>query len=87
MSWIVKSRCWPTSERRGSLPGSLQVFGGVHPKLRDLAREILKNLPVREAAVGDEMIDADQFAMLANQEIQYYRDQSPTLLGSGDDPR
>jgi uncharacterized protein (TIGR02421 family) len=60
-------------------PGSLQMFGGVHPKLRELARDILKKLPVREAALGDEMIDADQFAMLANQEIQYYRDQSPSF--------
>lgn len=59
------------------LPGSLQVFEGVPPKLTDLARTILADLPNRESNDGAEMINANQFARLATKEIQYYRDQSP----------
>jgi uncharacterized protein (TIGR02421 family) len=59
------------------LAGSLQVFEGVPPKLRQLADKILRTLPEREPDAGTEWIDAGQFARLARREIGYYRDQSP----------
>ncbi|TWU31366.1 flavohemoglobin expression-modulating QEGLA motif protein [Novipirellula artificiosorum] len=64
------------------LPGSLQVFDRVAPKLRDLARDILSNLADLEPVGEVEMMDANQFAEFADKEIQYYRDQSPLFAAN-----
>lgn len=62
------------------LPGSLQVFGDVKPKLRNLARKILRTLATRETTPNNStMLNATAFAKLANAEIKYYQDQSSTF--------
>ncbi|MCS7470926.1 flavohemoglobin expression-modulating QEGLA motif protein [Stieleria sp. ICT_E10.1] len=63
------------------LPGSLQVFEGVKPELRDLSLGILQTLSNRDSASRElATLDATAFARLANAEIQYYRSQSPAFL-------
>jgi uncharacterized protein (TIGR02421 family) len=62
------------------LPGSLQVFDDVNPKLRELAHGILRTLDDRDNAPNDSpMVDAAGFAKLARAEIKYYRNQSPAF--------
>ncbi len=62
------------------LPGSLQVYGAVKPKLRDLAGDVLRALTEREQPPEDaNMLNASKFARLARAEIKYYRDQSPSF--------
>jgi hypothetical protein len=56
------------------LPGSLQVFGGVEPKLFGLAKEILQ-LPYDPDDGGGEQLSSAEFADLANREILDYRSQ------------
>jgi uncharacterized protein (TIGR02421 family) len=62
------------------LPGSLQVFEHVKPELRKLADKILKSLSDREQPnASSRMLSANSFARLAQAEIKYYRDQSPSF--------
>ena len=64
------------------LPGSLQVFGRVDKSLLELARDILTRLPRRDDEPMDEpgMLDAQEFARLATDEIKHYQQQSATFL-------
>lgn len=62
------------------LPGSLQLYGGVEPELRELALEILGDANEAEALQSEEgpaVIDAQAFARLAASEIEHYRGQHP----------
>ena len=62
------------------LPGSLQVFGGVDPKLRQLADELLLRLTSADKEADESVpLDAKAFARLAEQEIEYYRQQWPAF--------
>lgn len=61
------------------LPGSLQVFDGVDSKLEKLARNILETTRKLERDSEAEMVDAAQFAQLAQEEIRHYQTQSPSF--------
>ena len=62
------------------LLGSRQLFGDVSPRLLQLARDILERLPPsREGEPDGEVFDAEQFAVRAREEVDYYREQDPTL--------
>ncbi|HSM18119.1 MAG TPA: tyrosine/phenylalanine carboxypeptidase domain-containing protein [Gemmatimonadales bacterium] len=65
------------------LYGSLQVFGGVDPSLLNAAFEILSRVPSRtrdESTRG--AVNASDFATRAEQELEYYRRQSPGMNSS-----
>ncbi|QEF98624.1 hypothetical protein Mal15_26790 [Stieleria maiorica] len=65
---------------RRFLPGSLQVFQGVKPKLRELAFAVLQALPDRNgASQAPSMLDAPAFAERAKAEIESYRALSPAF--------
>ncbi|UCF37661.1 MAG: flavohemoglobin expression-modulating QEGLA motif protein [Acidobacteriota bacterium] len=72
-------------EDRGTprfLYGSLQLFGGVGPALLSLAREILEKVPARSReSRRDEYMGAQQFAQLAEAEIEHYCSVYPGLTG------
>lgn len=62
------------------LYGSLQVFGGVNPSLLNAAFEILSRVPSRtrdESTRG--AVNAGDFAIRAEQELEYYRRQCPGM--------
>jgi uncharacterized protein (TIGR02421 family) len=60
------------------LPGSLQVFGGVEPDLKQLANEILSRTPVRLREKGNSSIlNAAQVAAAAKKEISQYQKIEP----------
>ncbi len=62
------------------LPGNLQVFAAVKPKLRDLALVILQKLAERDPrSTKSNQLGAGKFAKLAEKEIQYYRDRWPAF--------
>lgn len=67
---------------RNFLPGSLQVFGRVDPKLLSLAKRMLRRWPAATVKRSPaEEVGAKEFARRANREIEYYREQSPTFTG------
>ena len=62
------------------LLGSRQLFGDVSPRLLELARDILERLPpTRHVERDREVFDAEQFAVRAREEVDFYREQDPTL--------
>lgn len=65
---------------RQCLYGSLQVFGGVGDELYNTAENLLKKLPARtREGFSKGTVNASEFAAIANQEIQRYRDIYPDL--------
>ena len=63
--------------------GSLQVFGGVDDKLLALARKLLDRLPARSRDGSREgALSAQEFAVRAEQEINYYRSQLPSFTAT-----
>lgn len=65
------------------LPGSLQVYENVSPKLRELARKILGTLQDRDVA-GERSgtLDARSFARRATKEIKYYQGQTSAFVAT-----
>ncbi|CAN5782324.1 flavohemoglobin expression-modulating QEGLA motif protein [soil metagenome] len=62
------------------LYGSLQVYGGVDDSLHRLATEVLERLdPLDEEEDGALFLGAEEFAALAERELEYYRGIEPTL--------
>lgn len=60
------------------LLGSLQVYGRVPEHLLTLARELLATVPTRSRGNGKAgELDANAFALRANEEIEFYRAQHP----------
>jgi uncharacterized protein (TIGR02421 family) len=62
------------------LYGSLQVYGGVDDSLHQLATELLERLdPIDERSDGDSFLDAAEFAVQAERELEFYRSMDSTL--------
>jgi uncharacterized protein (TIGR02421 family) len=59
--------------------GSLQVFGDVDPDLGLLAQEIARHTETELSAPSEPMLNANEFADLARDEIAHYRAQWPKL--------
>jgi uncharacterized protein (TIGR02421 family) len=62
------------------LLGSRQLFGDVTPELLQLARSILQHIP--PGTIGNstaETLNAEQFAVQARRELDYYKQQDPNL--------
>ena len=65
------------------LYGSLQVYGGVPDDLLSVAQEILDRVPPRSRDESmRSTIDATEFAIRAQAEIDYYRSQSSDVLST-----
>lgn len=56
---------------------SLQLFGGVHDKLLQLAKELLDQLPEKGRREKGPNIDAKTFARRAEEEFEFYRQTFP----------
>jgi uncharacterized protein (TIGR02421 family) len=62
------------------LLGSRQLFGDVSPALLELALKVLDQAAPDTVDIADkEMLNAEQFALRARQELEYYRDQDQTF--------
>lgn len=65
------------------LHGSMQIFGTVDDDLLALARDILQHTPPHpEDNPSHEMLDAAAFAVLAQSEIDHYKDHSPVFTAT-----
>jgi uncharacterized protein (TIGR02421 family) len=65
------------------LLGSRQLFGDVVPQLLELARDILDQPVTDTAAIEDEeIVGAEQFALHARRELEYYRDQDQSFAST-----
>ncbi len=60
------------------LPLAIEHYGAVTPALRDLARQVMDEVPLPEAS-GDPVSAAD-FPVLAQAEIDWYRQQDPDVV-------
>lgn len=60
--------------------GSVQLFGGVEDSLLEVAQQVLADTPAHSRDdAAKRVLDAKAFAQLAEQEIDYYRQQLPEL--------
>lgn len=60
--------------------GSRQVFGDVHADLLTLAQDLLASIPVRDRAdAGNRTLTSEEFAKMAQAEIDHYRSRLPTF--------
>lgn len=57
------------------LYGSLSLYGAVDDELRAVARQLLEVLPQRAREADPKLVEADEFAQLARDEIEFYRQQ------------
>lgn len=65
------------------LHGSMQIFGSVDDELLGMARDILRHTPPHSRyALSHETLDADDFAVLAQSEIDHYRELSPLFTAT-----
>jgi uncharacterized protein (TIGR02421 family) len=60
---------------RHFLYGSLSLYGGVEPKLAQQADKLLRTVPARTRDADPRLIDAQEFAQRAREEIRYYQEQ------------
>lgn len=60
------------------LPLSVELYGGVTPELRELAKQVLERVPQDAAAV--ERVDAGEFHAMALEEIAWYQAQDPDVV-------
>lgn len=56
---------------------SIELYGGISPRLREQAEGVLDAVPASESA--GESLDAEDFLALALAEIEHYREQDPDL--------
>ncbi len=60
------------------LPLAIEHYGAVTPALRDLARQVMDEVPLPEAS-GDP-VSAEDFLVLAQAEIDWYHQQDPDVV-------
>lgn len=56
---------------------SIELYGGISPRLREQAEGVLDAVPASESA--GESLDAEDFLALALAEIEHYREQDPDI--------
>lgn len=68
----------------GFLEGSIEVFGGADSSLLRTAEDVLERVPPRSDTLPDDLVTADAFAKIAEQELAYYRAHCPEFRSGVD---